>query len=243
MPRCHRANLSVSDLAASAKHLTGPSQKKKPNIPLMWPPLTAWPASLPAARMPLMSLSVILSSCSYVPGCLRMFIVSMPARIASGLPERVPAWYIGPAGATCSMISFLPAYAPTGRPPPMTLPKVERSGLMPQCCCAPPYEMRNPVITSSNTRTAPLASQSSRRPVRNSLSGTMKPELPTTPSRITPATSPLFASKSAFTVSRSLYVATSVDSDAPLVTPGESGRPSVATPEPAATRKESAWPW
>ena len=28
-----------------------------------------------------------------------------------------------------------------------------------------------------------------------------------------------------------------------LRTPGESGRPRVATPEPACTRKESAWPW
>ena len=26
-------------------------------------------------------------------------------------------------------------------------------------------------------------------------------------------------------------------------TPGESGRPSVATPEPAWTRSRSAWPW
>ena len=34
-----------------------------------------------------------------------------------------------------------------GRPPPMTLPKVERSGSMPQYFCAPPYEMRKPVIT------------------------------------------------------------------------------------------------
>lgn len=29
-------------------------------------------------------------------------------------------WYMGPAGATIVMISFLPPYAPTGRPPPMT---------------------------------------------------------------------------------------------------------------------------
>ena len=114
---------------------------------------------------------------------------------------------------------------------------------MPQCCCAPPYEMRKPVITSSKTSSAPLSSQSWRSPVRKALSGTMKPELPTTPSRMTPAISPLFAWKSALTVSRSLYVATSVDCDAPTVTPGESGNPSVATPEPAATRKASACPW
>ena len=117
----------------------------------------------------------------------------------------------------------------------------------------------------------------------------------------------MLASKSALTLSRSLYLATSVLSAAPLVTPGggvaggglgggglggsgvagggvagrgdgevfgglgglglgwegaglwwrcwaegeergarapgESGRPRVMTPLPAATRKESAWPW
>ena len=46
----------------------------------------------------------------------------------------LPSSVLGPAGATISMISFLPAYAPTGKPPPMTLPNVERSGVMPQCC-------------------------------------------------------------------------------------------------------------
>lgn len=29
--------------------------------------------------------------------------------MASGLPASVPAWYIGPAGATISMIARLPA--------------------------------------------------------------------------------------------------------------------------------------
>mmetsp|Transcript_3612 Transcript_3612/g.8103 ORF Transcript_3612/g.8103 Transcript_3612/m.8103 type:complete len:244 (-) Transcript_3612:565-1296(-) len=243
MPRCQRANLSVSLAVASVKFLTGPSQKKKPNMPEMCPPHTAWPASLPASRMPVMSFLVFLSSFSYWPGCERIFIVSMPARMARGLPLRVPAWYMLPAGATCSMISFLPAYAPTGRPPPMTLPKVERSGSMPKCFCAPPYEMRKPVITSSKTRSAPSLVVSSRRPSRKAWSGTMKPELPTTGSRMTPQISSLLASKSALTLSRSLYLATSVLSAAPLVTPGESGRPSVMTPLPAATRKESAWPW
>ena len=38
--RCHLANFSVSLFVASAKQVTGPSQKKKPNMPLMWPPQT-----------------------------------------------------------------------------------------------------------------------------------------------------------------------------------------------------------
>ena len=33
--RCHLANFSVSLFVASAKQVTGPSQKKKPNMPLM----------------------------------------------------------------------------------------------------------------------------------------------------------------------------------------------------------------
>lgn len=45
---------------------------------------------------------------------------------------------------------------------------------------------------------------------RNSWVGAMKPELPTTGSKMTPAISPLFCSKSSRTLSRSLYFAHSV---------------------------------
>ena len=62
---------------------------------------------------------------------------------------------------------------------------------------------------------------SSRSPSRKAWSGTMKPELPTTGSRMTPQISSLLAAKSALTLSRSLYLATRVLSAAPLVTPGE----------------------
>ena len=61
--RCHRANFLRSDLEASLKLLTGPSAKKKPNMPEMLPPVTAWPYSFPAARIPLTSLEVIFSRC------------------------------------------------------------------------------------------------------------------------------------------------------------------------------------
>ena len=65
---------------------------------------------------------------------------------------------------------------------------------------------------------------------------------PTTGSRITAAMSPC-SSNSAATASRSLNGAVSVSATAPGVTPGESGKPSVATPEPACTRSRSACPW
>ena len=51
--------------------------------------------------------------------------------LATGLPERVPAWYTGPIGERQSMISSRHPKAPTGRPPPMTFPMQVRSGVMP----------------------------------------------------------------------------------------------------------------
>ena len=71
---------------------------------------------------------------------------------------------MGPAGATVRMISLLPPYAPTGRPPPMILPSVVRSGVMPKCSCAQPLAMRKPVITSSKHSSAPSSRVMSRRP-------------------------------------------------------------------------------
>lgn len=55
----------------------------------------------------------------------------MPAVMARGLPERVPAWYIGPAGATISMMSLRPPYAPTGSPPPITYIIQEKKTVLP----------------------------------------------------------------------------------------------------------------
>ena len=91
--------------------------------------------------------------------------VASPAATATGFPESVPAWYTGPSGASCSMRSRLPATAATGRPPPMTLPKVTRSGThgsspdaveasrsTPQYPAGP---ARKPVSTSSQIMTAP----------------------------------------------------------------------------------------
>mmetsp|Transcript_15210 Transcript_15210/g.22001 ORF Transcript_15210/g.22001 Transcript_15210/m.22001 type:complete len:208 (-) Transcript_15210:562-1185(-) len=205
--RCHFPNFSPSLLAASEKFLTGPSTKNQPNMPPATPPLIAWPCFLAAAVTPSTSFCAFRSSSSYTPSFESFFSVSIPAVMASGLPERVPAWYIGPAGATISMISLRPPYAPTGRPPPMTLPMVVTSGVTPKYSCAPPYETRNPVMTSSKTRRAPFSLAISRSPSRNSWSGLMKPELPTTGSRMTAAISSLLSSKMAFTESRSLYVA------------------------------------
>ena len=61
-----------------------------------------------------------------------------------------------PNGATCSIISFLAPYAPTGKPPPITFPKQVISASTPNNSCAPPNFDRKPVITSSAISNAPL---------------------------------------------------------------------------------------
>jgi hypothetical protein len=61
------------------------------------------------------------------------------------------------------MMSARPPNAPTGKPPPMILPNVDKSGVMPNRSCAPPRASRKPVITSSKISNAPLACVMSRR--------------------------------------------------------------------------------
>ena len=57
--------------------------------------------------------------------------VARPAAVATGFPDSVPAWYTGPSGASSAMMSARPPNAPTGSPPPITLPNVIRSGAQP----------------------------------------------------------------------------------------------------------------
>ena len=78
---------------------------------------------------------------------------------------------------------------------------------------------------------------------RKSCRGATTPMFPTTGSTKTAATLPSTAAKHASTLARSLNSATSVSRAVASVTPGLSGRPRVATPEPALIRNESPWPW
>src|SRR2546426_1185921 len=107
--------------------------------------------------------------------------------MASGLPDSVPAWYMGPSGATRPMISDGPPYAPTGKPPPMILPMVVRSGRIAYNSCAPPKAMRKPVMTSSKMSTHLSRSVIVRRASRYPRAGGTQPMLPTTGSTITHA--------------------------------------------------------
>ena len=72
---------------------------------------------------------------------------------AIGFPARVPAWYTGPAGASMPITSARPPNAAAGSPPPITLPKVNRSGAQPSTAPVRPQwpagPTRKPVMTSS----------------------------------------------------------------------------------------------
>ena len=162
--------------------------------------------------------------------------MAWPAAMASGFPDRVPAWYTPPNGARCSMISQRPPKAPTGRPPPITLPKHHRSGWTLNHSEAPPLARRNPLITSSKTSKAPAASQARRRPSRKPSAGATRPILAATGSTTTAAT----VSSSSGTT---LYGATTVSATAPAVTPSQPEIPWSATPLPPAASSASAWPW
>jgi hypothetical protein len=62
-------------------------------------------------------------------------------------------------------------------------------------------------------------------------------------STITHAIASPSRSKARRVASRSLNGTTIVSATAPAVIPGVPGMPSVATPEPAAARSASEWPW
>lgn len=86
----------------------------------------------------------------------------------------------------------------------MTLPKVMRSGTTPSIPNQPALLVRNPVMTSSETKSAPFSAQASLRPWLKPGSGGTTPMLPGEASVMTQAISPGWAAKAARTASRSL---------------------------------------
>ena len=82
-----------------------------------------------------------------------------------------------------------------------------------------------------------------RKPAKYPSAGITKPIFPTTGSTITAATAPGLASNRLRNEFKSLKTAVSVSRAVDSVTPGLSGVPKVATPEPAAIKKESPCPW
>jgi len=146
------------------------------------------------------------------------------------------------------MMSRGPAKAASGMPPPMTLPNTNRSAWKPGIdfayrLCAPPSATRKPVITSSNTSSAPCALHSSRSRVMNGIDARTKFMLPAIGSIMTQAISRPRSAKACSSASTLLYSSTSVCCTTSGGTPALVGWPKVASPDPALTSRASAWPW
>ncbi len=147
------------------------------------------------------------------------------------------------------MTAALPPTAATGRPPPMTLPKVNRSGVQPGSTVPasrphqPAGPTRKPVSTSSSTSSAPCSAVIRRSAALNPGAEGTTPMLAGCASVMTTAIRSPWRAKASSTAATSLYGRTRVSAAVAAVTPAEPGSPSVARPEPAAARSPSEWPW
>src|SRR5581483_181967 len=98
-------NASVSDFAAEGQSVTGPAVKNQVNIDPTRLQVISTPSFLAAPATPATSSALSLSRRVYTSWWSRRYLrVAQPAAIASGFPDSVPAWYIGPRGATRFMI-------------------------------------------------------------------------------------------------------------------------------------------
>ncbi len=141
------------------------------------------------------------------------------------------------------MMSARPPNAAAGRPPPITLPKVIRSAAMPSRPNQPDRVTRNPVSTSSMISSAPYSWQSPASSSLNPAAGGTTPMFAGHASVITQAICSPCSANACRTAAASLYGSTSVSAAIAPVTPGESGSPKAATPDPAAASRASTCPW
>ena len=135
------------------------------------------------------------------------------------------------------MMARAPPKAPTGMPPPITLPKVARSGAMPVSSAAPPRPTRKPEITSSKISSAPCARVRWRSAARNSRRCSSRPWLAGTGSMMSAAMRAPSRANKASAAASSSSGSTRVQAVNASGTPADEGRPKVARPEPAATSR------
>ena len=98
----------MSDVCADAKSVTGVAVKN--SVPIL-PTRFIWcgtPAATAAAERPAASRPDRASSPGYGSVRCNSVSVAMPAAIATGFPDSVPAWNTGPAGITCRITSARP---------------------------------------------------------------------------------------------------------------------------------------
>ena len=210
-------------------------------------PAIGTPAPRAASSSPSTSERVLAASESKKPGFWISRKVARPHAVATGLPDKVPAWYTGPSGASSSITARLAPKAASGMPPPITLPNTLMSGSKPGIAlayrlCAPPSATRKPVITSSNTSSAPCRVHSSRKRFMNGTPARTKFMLPAIGSIITQAIASPCNANASSSCAALLYSSTSVWCTTSAGTPALVGLPKVARPEPAFTSSESAWP-
>ena len=97
-------------------------------------------------------------------------------------------------------------------------------------------------MTSSNIKTQSLAEVASLNNFKKSSCPGTKPIFPAIGSTITAAKSSFISLNISKNCSLLLYSQLNVYFAKSAGTPGESGKPKVATPEPALIRRESTWP-
>ena len=104
----------MSHVFAVSRSVTGVAVKNSVHMlptRLNW---TGTPAADAAFSSPVPMRALCSSSRAYGGFAFSSDKVAIPAAIATGLPESVPAWNTGPAGMIWRMMSARPPYAPTG---------------------------------------------------------------------------------------------------------------------------------
>ena len=166
-----------------------------------------------------------------------------PRQPRPGSPTASPLGRPDPAGASCDITSARPPKAAAGRPPLITLPKVNRSGVTPSRPHQPAGPTRKPVSTSSRISSAPWrrgqVAQQRVEPVAR------RDHAHVRGGRFDDDAGDLVAvlREGRLTAATSLYGSTIVSAALAPVTPGVSGRPNVTTPLPALASNASTWPW
>lgn len=144
--------------------------------------------------------------------------------------------------AKCSITSRRPPNAPTGKPPPMTLPRQMNPAECRTLPCAPPRRAQSHHrFVHDEQRAVPAAKFVRCRQVPSC--GRTRPMFPATPSMMTAAMCSPSAANTRSSAAKSLYGTVSVSAAISAGMPGLSGAPNVAAPEPALTSRPSLWPW
>ena len=168
----------------------------------------------------------------------------MPAAIASGLPESVPAWKTGPAGMTFFMMSARPPYAPTGKPPPTILPSTVRSGVSPK-------QLLRPAVGQAEAGHHLVVDQQRavllRQPAQfRAELGRRRDQAHVADDRLEDDAGDLVAlrlERFAQRRRRRCSAARACRRCSPSARRGCSGTPSVVALDPAETSRLSTWPW